>query len=175
MSGLEECASYVAGAGAWHIVTENREAELRQRCAEGDVAIVVADFPGRDRLLRRMEAWKVGRIWVGSGPTPPLGLVDAAWIDAPPDAAAQIVAAAPSQCPQSILEDRGEDSCITCRDEGVVGEVTQTGVGGTALVRFGDAEEEVDTAMVGELGEHALVLVHAGVAIAAWEEEREGA
>lgn len=169
MSGLEECASYVSGANAWHVVTQDREEELRKACAEGDVAIVVEDFPGRDRILRRLEAWKVGRIWVGNGPTPPVGLVDAAWIDAPPNAAEQIVEAAGTQEPKTILEAIPENSCITCRDEGVVGEVLKTVAPNTALVRFGDYNEEVDTTMVGDLGPMELVLVHAGVAIATLE------
>lgn len=162
----EQLAAFLAGARNVHFVTEADVQSLRGRCQEGDVAVVTGDFSGRDDLLRRFEAWKVGRIWLGSGPTPLVGLVDAAWVDAPAEAAELLRAAAVRAPGKKILEEQPADSCITCRDEGVVGEVVEVNADGGCAVRFGDVEELVDTALVGHVEKYDLLLVHAGVAIA---------
>ena len=54
--------------------------------------------------------------------------------------------------------------CITCSDEGRVGEVV-TFDGTWAQVRTADGAESVDVTLVGDVAPGDLVLVHAGTAL----------
>lgn len=168
MTPCSQLAAYVAAAPKTHLVTNAQTQQLRTQCQAGDVALIVEDFPGRNDLLRRLEAWRVGRIWLGAGPTPPVGLIETAWLNPPENAVDLIKAAAKDATPKALLEDPPENSCVTCRDEGVVGEVVEVTADGACLVRFGDITEPVDTALVGadSIKAGSLLLVHAGVAIA---------
>jgi hypothetical protein len=64
-------------------------------------------------------------------------------------------------------EDCTDESCVTCSDEGRVGEVVlePADVTGQALVRTAKGEEWADTSLLGEVRANDLVLVHAGAAI----------
>jgi hydrogenase maturation factor len=63
--------------------------------------------------------------------------------------------------------DCADDVCVTCSDEGRLGEVvlTPTTEYGAALVRTATGEEPVDVTLVGPVVPNDLVLVHAGAAI----------
>jgi hydrogenase maturation factor len=64
-----------------------------------------------------------------------------------------------------------DEVCVTCSDEGRLGEVVlaPTDVTGQALVRTAKGEEWVDVTMVGDdfpqVAPNDLVLIHAGAAI----------
>lgn len=70
-----------------------------------------------------------------------------------------------------------DEVCITCSDEGRLGEVITPPAGQflPALVRTERGEEEVDVTLVGEVVPGDLILIHAGGAIARIPEPTEGA
>lgn len=70
-----------------------------------------------------------------------------------------------------------DEVCITCSDEGRVGEVLTPPAGQfmPALVRTDRGEEEVDVTLVGEVAPGDLILIHAGGAIARIPGPAEGA
>jgi hypothetical protein len=61
-----------------------------------------------------------------------------------------------------------DDVCITCSDEGRLGEVITPPDGpfGAALVRTATGEELVDVTLVGPVSVGDLILIHAGAALA---------
>ncbi|MGZ7008152.1 MAG: HypC/HybG/HupF family hydrogenase formation chaperone, partial [Ilumatobacteraceae bacterium] len=56
--------------------------------------------------------------------------------------------------------------CITCSDEGRLGEVITTDDAGSARVRTARGIETIDTTIVTAVAPGDLVLIHAGAAIA---------
>jgi hypothetical protein len=60
-----------------------------------------------------------------------------------------------------------DEVCVTCSDEGRLGEVVlePADATGQALVRTANGEEWVDTTILGEVRANDLILVHAGAAI----------
>ena len=56
--------------------------------------------------------------------------------------------------------------CITCSDEGRVGEVIDTDGSGQTLVRTSRGIETIDTTIIDGVAPGDLVLIHAGAAIA---------
>ena len=60
----------------------------------------------------------------------------------------------------------GDDVCITCSDEGRPGEVLAVDPQGMASVRTASGVEVVDATLVSPVDPGALVLIHAGTAIA---------
>jgi hydrogenase maturation factor len=72
---------------------------------------------------------------------------------------------------------RGDEHCITCADDGVAMTVVRLDQSrGLALCQDDDgARHTVETALVEPLAEGRVVLVHAGVAIAAPDAERASA
>jgi hypothetical protein len=69
--------------------------------------------------------------------------------------------------PGLLKPDVAAETCVTCGDEGRLGEVVLAPADATAeaLVRTATGEEWVDTSMLGSVGVNDLVLVHAGAAI----------
>ena len=68
-----------------------------------------------------------------------------------------------------------EDVCVTCSDEGRLGEVrarTRRRHRVHALVRTANGEEWVDVTMLGDVAPNDLVLVHAGAAITRLDDSR---
>jgi hydrogenase maturation factor len=63
--------------------------------------------------------------------------------------------------------------CVTCSDEGHVVEVQARLGDHEAVVLAAGKQETVDVTLVGEPGAGDLLLVHAGVAIASIDEERQ--
>jgi hypothetical protein len=68
------------------------------------------------------------------------------------------------------------DVCVTCSDEGRLGEVAASGwaADGRALVRTAAGQELVDTLLVDPVAPGDLVLVHAGAAITRLDGEEPG-
>jgi hypothetical protein len=67
--------------------------------------------------------------------------------------------------------DESSGVCVTCSDEGRLGEVVlePADATGQALVHTATGEEWVDTTILGEVHTNDLVLVHAGAAITCLE------
>jgi HupF/HypC family len=160
---------------------------LRPAVRAGDVILSVA--PGEDPAvgdaMQRAPAWGVETVWIGAGPEPALGVADhVLWIDD-----SDLLTAYRSRfvllyhllwelthvCFEhpGLLEasdrDRVDDVCITCSDEGRLGEVI-TAADHSASIRTADGDEAVDVSLVGPVAAGDLVVVHAGVAISRLEE-----
>jgi HupF/HypC family len=155
----------------------------------GDIVIAVADAADPDvrAVMRRSPAWGATTLWIGNGARPPAGAADhVLWLDDPdPRTPATggfvllyhvlwelthvcfehpgLMKAADPEC--------SDDVCVTCSDEGRLGEVLTSSVEGMARVRTGDGEEAVSTMLVDQVAPGELVLVHAGMAISKVGEE----
>ncbi len=168
----------------------NATAQLRSSARPGDVllAVAAADDPVVQDVVRRSEAWGLLTVWIGAGPTPPQGSCDfALWAsDSSPLARhdgsmvlayhvlwelVHVCFEHPGLLTSQPIADQGveecaiDGSCITCSDEGRIGEVAAVVGPGLASVRTAQGVEEVDTTLVEPVAAGSLVLVHAGVAI----------
>lgn len=156
-------------------------ATLRASVRAGDMVLALA--PARDRdvadVMRRGEAWGVETIWIGHGPKPSAAAADhVIWLDTDDELTASeqfvrlyhmlwelthvcfehpgLLKAVEPECTEEV--------CITCSDEGRLGEVVSC-EGDEALVRTADGHERVDVSLVDIDGPGDLILVHAGTAI----------
>ena len=165
---------------------------LRSLVRAGDVIVVVGAEADDDQVvgvLRRAPAWGATTVWLGAGDRPAAGDADhVLWLGA--DAALvphdgrlvrclpPAVGADPCVLRAPGPADRGDRRrppagvgaddhavCVTCSDEGRLGEVVDTGPL-TAVVRTATGPEEIDTTLVGDVDPGDLVLVHAGTALA---------
>jgi hydrogenase maturation factor len=159
------------------------EAALRSVVRPGDVVTAVADAECAEvaPLLRRAAAWGLGTVWIGSGARPPAGAADhVLWVDdddglAPYDGRVTLryhvlweMTHVCFEHPGLLVEratECGDEGCITCSDEGVLGEIVTVGGGTEARVRTAKGVEVIDVALVGDVGPGDLVLVHAGTAL----------
>jgi hypothetical protein len=166
------------------LATHELVASARANARAGDVLVVIAesqDVLARD-VVRRAAAWGVTTLWVGAGTRPPAGAADhVLWLEdaaaAPYDGGFILLYHLLWELAHVCLEhgallDPGADCdgpvCITCSDEGRLGEVVSA-AGSTARVRTATGVEDVDLTLVGAAGTHDLVVVHAGMAIARLE------
>ncbi|MGH3568859.1 MAG: HypC/HybG/HupF family hydrogenase formation chaperone [Pseudonocardia sp.] len=164
-------------------------ATVRVSVRPGDVvlAVAAAGDPAVRSMMRRAPAWGVTTLWIGSGARPTAGSADhVLWIDDPdPRLPATggfvllyhllwelthvcfehpgLLSPAPPECT--------EDVCITCSDEGRLGEVIAPGADGLARVRTAEGAELVATMLVEPVQAGDLLLVHAGMAITKLDEE----
>jgi len=168
--------------------------ELRALVRPGDVvcAVSAADEPTVLDAFRRARAWGALTIWIGAGRRPPAGAADHVLWSADADADAALAPHDGSLSlryhmlwelthvcfdhPGLLIEDVEVCEgpvCITCSDEGRLGEVVAaTGeLDVEATVRTGEGVETVDTTLVGPLRTGDLVLIHAGSAITVVGEE----
>ena len=155
-------------------------ASARANARSGDVLVVIgaADDAAVQDLVRRAPAWGVVVLWFGAGPRPPAGAADhVLWLPTDPEAAHdgrfillyhQLWELAPVGLEHGALLERQPEEeatvCITCSDEGRLGEVLSVS-GPTARVRTPDGTEDVDLSLVGDVRSHDLLVVHAGMAI----------
>lgn len=161
---------------------------LRPLVASGDVVLVVggaqADHGVAD-VLRRAPAWGATTLWFGAGERPNGGVADhVLWLDdesglAVHDGRVVLLYHLLWELTHVCFEHPGllsdgtagggcddGEVCITCSDEGRVGEVVgRTAGASAATVRTAAGVEQVDTMMVGEVHAGDLLLVHAGTAI----------
>lgn len=169
------------------IVDPDPVGAVRAVVRPGDVVLVVSTTRSAAAadLIRRAPAWGATTVWVACGPTPEgaharadhLVLVDDQDGTAPHDGRVvlryhllweltHVCFAHPGLlAPPAVEEDAGE-VCTTCSDEGRLGEVLDAGSGPDAMVRTACGVEWVDVSLVGSVARDALVLIHAGTAIA---------
>ncbi|HEU4362647.1 MAG TPA: hydrogenase assembly protein HupF, partial [Mycobacterium sp.] len=140
----------------------------------GDIVVAVAgaDNPEVASVMRRSPAWGVTTVWIGNGTRPPAGAADhVLWLDDPdPRVPAtggfvlfyhllweltHVCFEHPGLLKPDPADDAGE-ACITCSDEGHLGEVIAAAPD-TAQVRTARGVEEVATTLVGPLGAGELV------------------
>ncbi|MEO8267770.1 MAG: hydrogenase assembly protein HupF [Ilumatobacteraceae bacterium] len=165
---------------------------LRSLVRAGDVVLAIS--PGNSAptttVMRRAQAWGVTTLWLGAGPRPAMRAADhIVWIDDGADEVADEIATPAAYdgrlvllyhvlwelthvCFEhpGLLEVRSDpscddDVCITCSDEGRIGEVLTADSGGRARVRTAVGIETIDTTIVPTVVPGDLVLIHAGAAI----------
>lgn len=173
------------------LVEPDPVAQARVASQPGDLLIAVAsaDEPAAVDAMRRARAWGITTLWIGSGPRPPAGAANhILWIDSddpmvPATGAFVLMYHLLWELTHVCFEHPGllksadectEDICVTCSDEGRIGEVLvePADASGTALVRTANGEEWVDITMLGGVASNDLVLVHAGAAITRVGDER---
>jgi len=153
-------------------------AAVRMSARPGDVvlAVAAADQPEVASVMRRGPAWGATTLWIGSGVRPAGGAADhVLWLDDPdPRLPATggfvllyhllwelthvcfehpgLLAPETSECTDEV--------CITCSDEGRLGEVV-----GPGRARTATGIEDVATVLVDPVVPGDLLLIHAGMAI----------
>ncbi len=156
---------------------------LRVLVRPGDVLVALGTADDRKlaSLLRRAEAWGLTSVWIGAGPHPdPRGADHLLWVDGvDPEVAGTSggyvllyhllwelvhvvfehsgLLAEPAACTDEV--------CITCSDEGRIGEVVTTHTDELATVRTAAGNERVDVALIAPVTPGDLLLVHAGTAL----------
>jgi len=165
------------------VVEPDPVAQARVASQPGDLlmAVASADQPAVVDAMRRAPAWGVLTLWIGSGPRPPAGAANhILWIDSgdpmvPATGRFVLMYHLLWELTHVCFEHPGllkpgaeAGVCVTCSDEGRLGEVVLEPAGSDALVRTADGEEWVDVTMLGPdipVAPNDLVLVHAGAAI----------
>ena len=165
--------------------------EARLAARPGDVILVIAaadDRRVRD-VVRRAPAWGANTIWIGFGDRPPAGAADhVLWVDSEDPMVpatgrfvllyhllwelTHVCFEHPGLLVEAVA-DCTDEVCITCSDEGRLGEVVLAPEErfAPAVVRTATGEEDVDVTVVGEVSPGDLVLVHAGAALVRLEED----
>src|ERR1700753_3857308 len=159
---------------------------VRVSVRPGDIVIGVggAADPELCSVMRRSPAWGASTTWIGSGERPAAGAADhVLWLDAPdPRVPAtggfvlfyHLLWELTHVCFEhsGLLKPECTDEvCVTCSDEGRMGEVVSPSADGMAAVRTARGVESVATALIDPVVAGDLVLVHAGTAISRIEEE----
>src|SRR6201993_4406186 len=159
---------------------------VRVSTRPGDIVVAVsgADDAQVRSVMRRGPAWGATTIWIGSGERPAPGMADhVLWLDDPdPRGAANrgfvlfyhLLWELPHVCFEHsglLKPECAEEVCVTCSDEGRLGEVVSASADGQAPVRTARGVENVVTALVDPVAAGELVLVHAGTAIRKIDEE----
>ncbi len=177
------------------LVDPDPVAQVRVATRPGDVIIAVASAEDRQvqDVMRRAPAWGAHTIWIGFGPRPAAGSADhVLWVesDDPMIPATgrfvlmyhllweltHVCFEHPGLLKAKVEEDCTDEVCVTCSDEGRLGEVVLAPdvECGPALVRTATGEEAVDVALVGDVSPGDLLLVHAGAAITRIEDLQGG-
>ena len=157
---------------------------VRMSVRPGDVVLAVAAAaePAVASVMRRAPAWGATTVWIGNGERPQAGAADhVLWLDDPdPRLPAtggfvllyHLLWELTHVCfehPGLLTEPEcSDDVCVTCSDEGRLGEVVAPG--DPARVRTAQGVEEVSTALVDAVAAGDLLLVHAGMAITKLED-----
>jgi hypothetical protein len=163
---------------------------LRSLVRSGDVVLAVSGSSAATTatVMRHAEAWGAMTIWLGVGPRPAERAADhVVWVDDDPSEADSpalydgrlvllyhVLWELTHVCfehPGLLTANRemdcaDDDVCITCSDEGRLGEVIVTDGAGLARVRTARGVETINTTMVTAVLPGDLVLIHAGAAIA---------
>lgn len=161
---------------------------VRVSVRPGDVvlAVAAADDPSVLAVMRRAPAWGVTTLWIGSGGRPAGGAADhVLWLDDPdPRLPAtggfvllyHLLWELTHVCFEhpgllTDVQECSDEVCVTCSDEGRLGEVVSPGRDGMAQVRTAEGVEAVSTVLVDPVAPGDLLLVHAGMAISRIDEE----
>ncbi len=152
----------------------------------GDIVVAVSDAGDAQvrSVLRRAPAWGATTVWIGSGERPAAGKADhVLWLDDPdPRVPAtggfvlfyHLLWELTHVCfehPGLLKPEATEAVCVTCSDEGRLGEVVTASAGGQAPVRTARGVETVVTELVGPVSAGDLVVLHAGTAISRADDE----
>lgn len=157
-------------------------AALRISVRSGDVLLAVgeASEPSVVDVMRRAPAWGLETLWVGSGPRPEPGAADhLLWVDGddpfvPYSGRLVLLYHLLWELTHVCFEHPGllkpdaagtDEVCITCSDEGRMGEVISADADDVAIVRTAEGNERVDVTVVAPVVSGDLVLVHAGTAL----------
>jgi hypothetical protein len=158
---------------------------VRVSVRPGDIVIGVGAAADLDLLsvMRRSPAWGATTIWIGSGERPAAGAADhVLWLDDPdPHVPAtggfvlfyHLLWELTHVCFEHsglLKPECAEEVCVTCSDEGRMGEVVSPSAEGVAAVRTARGVENVVTTLIDPVAAGELVLVHAGTAISRIEE-----
>jgi HupF/HypC family len=158
---------------------------VRVSVRPGDIVIGVggADDAQVFSVMRRSPAWGATTIWIGSGERPTAGVADhVLWLDDPdPRIPAtggfvlfyHLLWELTHVCFEHsglLKPECADEVCVTCSDEGRMGEVVTASADGMAAVRTARGVESVATALIDPVVAGELVLVHAGTAISRIEE-----
>jgi hydrogenase maturation factor len=153
---------------------------VRVSVQPGDIVVAVAGADDAQVLsvMRRGPAWGATTIWIGSGERPTDGVADhVLWLDDPdPRIPAtggfvlfyHLLWELTHVCFEHsglLKPECAEQVCVTCSDEGRLGEVVTASAEGMAAVRTARGVENVVTALIDPVAAGELVLVHAGTAI----------
>lgn len=159
---------------------------VRVSVRPGDIVVAVAgaEQPDVRSIMLRSPAWGATTLWIGSGERPKAGAADhVLWLDDPdPRVPAtggfvlfyHLLWELTHVCFEhsGLLKSQcADDVCVTCSDEGRLGEVVAATADGLAAVRTARGVEDVVTTLVGPVVAGDLVLVHAGTAISRLEED----
>ena len=162
---------------------------VRVSVRPGDIVVAVsgADDAQVRSVMRRSPAWGATTIWIGSGDRPAAGMADhVLWLDDPdPRVPAtggfvlfyHLLWELTHVCfehPGLLKAECTEDVCVTCSDEGRLGEVIGPSADGQAPVRTARGVEDVITTLVDPVDAGDLVLIHAGAAISRVGDEDAG-
>jgi hydrogenase maturation factor len=162
---------------------------VRVSTRPGDIVVAVsgADDAQVRSVMRRGPAWGATTIWIGSGERPAPGMADhVLWLDDPdPRVPAtggfvlfyHLLWELTHVCFEHsglLKPECAEEVCVTCSDEGRLGEVVSASAEGQAPVRTARGVENVVTALVDPVAAGELVLVHAGTAISRVGDEDAG-
>ena len=148
------------------------------------VAVAAADDTEVRSVMRRSPAWGATTIWIGSGGRPEAGMADhVLWLDDPdPRIPAtggfvlfyHLLWELTHVCFEhsGLLKPECDEAvCVTCSDEGRLGEALTASIDGQAAVRTARGVEQVVTTLIDPVAAGELVLVHAGTAICKLDEE----
>jgi hydrogenase maturation factor len=164
--------------------------QVRVSARPGDIVVAVASADNADvrSVMLRGPAWGVTTIWIGSGERPRPGMADhVLWLDDPdPRVPAtggfvlfyHLLWELTHVCFEhpGLLKPDGEGdetTCVTCSDEGRLGEVMTASADGQATVRTARGVENVITTLIDPVATGQLVLVHAGTAISRVGDEED--
>jgi hypothetical protein len=158
---------------------------VRVSVRPGDIVVGVGGVDNAEvrSVMRRCPAWGATTVWIGSGERPAAGSADhVLWLGDPdPKVPAtggfvlfyHLLWELTHVCfehPGLLKEECADDICVTCSDEGRLGEVVSASADGMASVRTAKGVETVATTLVDPVAAGELVLVHAGTAISRVEE-----
>jgi len=140
----------------------------------GDIVLAVAAAaePEVVSVMRRAPAWGATTVWIGNGERPPAGSADhVLWLDDPDP---RLPATGGFVLLYHLLwelthvcfehpgllapEDCTEEVCITCSDDGRLGEVIAARADGMATVRTANGTETVETVLRGSLPDQAALI-----------------
>lgn len=160
--------------------------QVRVATRADDVLMIIAaaDDPVAQDLLRRAPAWGVATHWIGYGPRPPAGSANhVLWVDShdpmvPMTGRFVLLYHLLWELTHVCMEHPGlleppseaecvDDVCVTCSDEGRLGEVLEAPEDdlAPAWVRTVEGEEAVDVTLVAPVARGDLIIVHAGSAL----------
>jgi hypothetical protein len=169
---------------AVHVEGPDLAGSVRSLARPGDVVLAVStpdDAPTVD-LLRRAEAFGLTRVWLGTGPRPPVGRAEhIVWVEhLDPALTARsgdmvMLYHLLWELTHVVFEHPGllaetdpacsADQCITCSDQGDVAEVRRVLADGRVEAMARGSLQEVDVNLIDPVRPGDLIVIHAGVAI----------